>query len=87
MAENLPSPEEIARLAAEEAETEAKRLIEERLQKAREAEEQLKALREKLKNIKLPKFPPLPKFEPKKLPNDRIKKFNKNKLSGIPSVP
>lgn len=87
MAENLQSPEELARLAAEQAEAEARRLVEEKLQKAREAEEQLKALREKLKNIKPPKFPSPPKFQPKKLPNDRIKKFNKNKLSGIPSVP
>jgi hypothetical protein len=73
MAENLPNPEDIARQAAEQAAALAK----EKIEKAKAAFEKLKALKEKLKNKKPPKFPPTSKFEPKKLPKEGVKKFNK----------
>ena len=74
MAEITPSPEELARLAAEQAEAAAK----EKIEKAKAAAERLKALKEKLKNKKPPKFPPPPVIKPKELPKEEIVKFNKS---------
>jgi hypothetical protein len=77
------TPEEMAeqaRIEAEKQAEEARKLAAERAAKAKEAADKLKALKERLKalkNAKTPKLPPIPKFTPKELPKDNMKKFNK----------
>jgi hypothetical protein len=103
MAEMTPSPEEIARQAAEQAEAAARALAaqaqaaleaaealaKEKIEKAKAAAEKLKALKEKLKNAKLkkPKFPPPPVFKPKELPKEEIAKFNQSEPPPPPPPP
>jgi hypothetical protein len=103
MAEITPSPEEIARQAAEQAEAAARAaaaaaqaaleaaeaLAKEKIEKAKAAAEKLKALKEKLKNAKLkkPKFPPPPVFKPKELPKEEIAKFNQSEPPPPPPPP
>ena len=103
MAEITPSPEEIARQAAEQAEAAARALAaqaqaaleaaealaKEKIEKAKAAAEKLKALKEKLKNAKLkkPKFPPPPVFKPKELPKEEIAKFNQGEPPPSPPPP
>jgi predicted Zn-dependent protease len=103
MAEITPSPEEIARQAAEQAAAAAQAaaaqaqaalaaaeaLAKEKIEKAKAAFEKLKALKEKLKNAKLkkPKFPPPPVFKPKELPKEEIAKFNQSEPLPPPPPP
>jgi predicted Zn-dependent protease len=103
MAEITPSPEEIARQAAEQAAAAAQAaaaqaqaalaaaeaLAKEKIEKAKAAAEKLKALKEKLKNAKLkkPKFPPPPVFKPKELPKEEIAKFNQSEPPPPPPPP
>jgi hypothetical protein len=67
----------------------AKALVEEKIRKAKEAAERLKALKEKLKNAKLkkPKFPAPPVFKPKELPTEEIAKFNQGDPPPPPPPP